>query len=166
MIRTVVERVYNVLQASFNTELSALTSAAGIPSVTATIHKRMAAEAFGERGNAGLGVYHDSGAASTSRGGAPGSRQRDSRIVIVLDWYVTGSEPDVVAAQTELAIEAALRCVDRLVAFDATGVGGAGVEPGSFTWEVERTTHVDRTRIATERAIMRFPVISRSTGLQ
>ncbi|HWO88454.1 MAG TPA: hypothetical protein VNL98_04815 [Gemmatimonadales bacterium] len=169
MIRKAVERVYDVVAANFNAEFATLAAAASVPAVTADFFKRLAAERFRLRTNAGLGIYQDGGRSQSSEGGAPGSRLRmpGSWIVIVLDWEIAGDNEDTVALQTEIAVDAALRCVDRLVAFDATsGVGGAATERGSFTWQIERTPKSKEGALPRERAIMRFPILARDTGLQ
>lgn len=167
MIRDAVERVFAIVSGHFNAEFAALASAAGVPAVTATIYRRQSAEIFSQRTTVGLGIYHDGGSAHTSRSGAPGSRMRTATVTIVLDWYIQGTTPATVAAQTEIAVDAALRTIDRLVAFDpATGVGGAATVDDSFTWRIERVHDTTEQGAVIERAIMRFPVLVRQGGLQ
>lgn len=167
MIRDAVERVFSVVSANFNAEFAALATAAGVPSVTADFYKRQAAEIFSLKTTAGLGIYHDGGSAQTSEGGAAGSRRRTATVIIVLDWWIQGSDPDIVAQQTEIAVDAALRTVDRLVGFDqASGVGGAAVTDDSFSWRVERVHESTEQGAVMERAVMRFPIQVRDEGLQ
>lgn len=165
MIRRAVERVYSVVSANFNTDFAALAAAAGVPAVTADFYKRLAAPGFWRKTTAGVGVYHGSGASERRKAGAAaGSGVRDTRVDVVLDWWIRGHEPDVLAVQTEIAIDALVRSIDR-VPDEASGVWSAADARDSITWTIERSTLTDEGRIATERAIVVCPLRVRDTGL-
>lgn len=165
MIRRAVERVYSVVSANFNADFATLAAAAGVPPVTADFFKRQAAPVFWKRTTAGVGVYHGSGASERRKAGAAaGSGVRDTRVDMVLDWWIRGDDPEMLAVQTEIAIDALVRSIDR-VPDEASGVWSAADARDTITWTVERSTLSDAGRIATERAIVIFPLRVRDTGL-
>lgn len=163
MIRSVIDRVHTVVSANFNADFATLATAAGVPSVTADFFARIAADRFRGRTPAGIGIYHDGGATSRRRPGAPaGSGLRDTRVEVILDWYIRSANADDIGVQTELAIQALLQSIDR---FPEGLVWGAGDAREAVSWTVHRTPLSDDTRIPEERAVVRVPVTTREEGL-
>lgn len=166
MIRKVVDRVFEIVDANFNTDFAALATAASVPVLTAQMYKRLSAERFKDYTNVGVGVYHDGGGTSRRRpGSASGSGRRDSRIEVILDWYIKGSDEDETMVQTELAVDALLRSVDEMVPDAARLVWGAGDARESINWTITRTPPTSDTHIAEERAIVRVPLTVRDDDL-
>jgi hypothetical protein len=168
VIRKVIDRVHSIVSTNFNGDFSTLASAAGVPALTLAagdFFKRLAAEVFAQKVAVGIGYYQDGGATQAKRPGAALSGIRDTTVVVVIDWYLSGDNPDDVAVQTEVALDALLRSIDRMLEPDANGVRAAGAERGSIVWEITRTPLIDDSRIATERAKLRVPFTVRDTGL-
>jgi len=166
MIRKVVDRVHEIVNANFNSDFATLAAAASVPAVTADIYKRWSADRFKLHTSAGVGVYHDGGGTSRRRPGSPaGAGRRDSRIEVVLDWYIKGDNEDETMVQTELAVDALLRSIDRLVPDETRLVWGAGDARESINWVITRTPQSTESRVAEERAIVRVPVTVRDEGL-
>lgn len=167
MIRKVVDRAHSVVSTNFNTDFSDVAAGTGVPLLTLAagdFFNRMAAEIFQLKVAVGIGVYHDGGATTRRRPGAGSAAAiRDSRIDVVLDWWITGANPDDVAAQTELAVQALLRSIDRMP--DGTNIIRAAEGEDAVRWEIQRTQLSAETRIAVERALIRFPAWTRETGL-
>lgn len=163
MIRTAVDRVFSVLQTNFNTDFASIATAAGVAAVTADFYKRQSAERFANKTSVGIGVYQVGGSTSRRKpGAAPGAGIRDTTVDVMVDWYIRGSDDELVAQQTEIAVEAILRSVDRMP--DAV-VWFAADGSANVTWDIERAALVDDGGIIEERALVRFPVIVRETGL-
>ena len=163
MIRDAVERVYSVVNSNFATQLATLLTAASLPALTPMVFKRRSAERFYAHTACGVGVYHEGGTTSRRKpGAASGSGIRDSRPILVLDFYLRGTTEADVEQQTEVAIQALLRSVD---AIPTTGVFSAGDGPGSVTWEIISTPLSEDRTMAESRALIRFPVVVRETGL-
>lgn len=166
MIRKVVDRVFEVVDANLNSDFATLATAAGVPTITWDRYKRLTADRFQLRTAAGVGVYHDGGGTSRRRPGSPaGSGRRDSRVEVILDLYLQGNDEDVVMVQSEVGIDALLRSIDRLVPDDSRLIWGAGDARESITWEMHRSSPSDDRRIAEERGILRVPVIVRDESL-
>lgn len=163
MIRDVVERVVTVLEANFDDDFAALATAAGVPELTVPIRKRMAFERIADLGPVGLGVYHNGGSTARRKAGAgSGAAVRDTEVRVVLDWYLRGNDPAVVAAQTELAVAAMMRSVDEI---PTTLIWSAADAQQSVTWRITRGPLTDAQRIAEERALVEFPVRIREESL-
>lgn len=163
MIRRVIDRVHAIVSANFNTDFATLAAAAAVPAITADFFKRQAAERFSLRTSAGIGIYHDGGGTSRRRpGAASGSGIRDTRVEVVLDWYIRGSDEEDLGVQTELAIQAILQSIDRL---PTALVWSAGDRRESVSWTVHRTPLSDDSRIPEERAIVRVPMMVREEDL-
>lgn len=167
MIRKVIDRAHSVVSTNFNADFSDVAAGTGVPLIqlaAGDFFERLAAEVFALKVAVGIGIYHGGGATTRRRPGAgSGAAIRDSRVDVVLDWWITGDNPDDVAAQTELAIQALLRSIDRMP--DGTNIVHAAEDDEAITWTVERTTQVTEQRIAVERAVIRFPAWHRETGL-
>ena len=163
MIREAVERAFTVVTANFQTDFAALATAASLVAPTADLYKRRSAERFHAHTACGLGVYHEGGATSRRRpGAATGSGLRDSRPVIVLDFYLRDADEADAVELGELAIQALLRSVDE---FPESPVWGAGDPRDSVTWEVIDTPLTEDRATAEFRALVRIPVMVRETGL-
>ena len=161
MIRDAVEQVKAVADANFQTDFNALCTAASLANVTVDIYKRRGALRFHSHTGAGLGLYHKRGATSRRRpGAATGAGIRDTRVTIVLEWYLAGTDEDVVQQQTELAIQAMLRAiVDEI---PASLIWGAADARDSVTWEVEVTPLGEQRDTAECLVEMQFPAVARS----
>ena len=163
MIRDAVERAYTVVNANFATHLAALLTAASLPALSPKVFKRRKAERFYAHTTCGVGVYHEGGTTSRRKpGAASGAGIRDSRPMIVLDFYLRGTDESDVEEQTEVAIQALLRSID---AIPTTGVFSAGDALGSVTWEIVSTPLEEERTVPEMRALVRFPVTVRETGL-
>lgn len=163
MIYDVIERVVTVLEANFKTDFDALASAAGVNTLTVPIRKRLAMEHFHHLGPVGIGVYHDGGSSARRKAGAGSDAAvRDSEVRVILDWYLRGSQPSVVAVQTELAVAAMMRSVDEI---PSGLVWSAADAQQSVTWRITRGPLTDAERVAEERALLEFPVMVREEGL-
>ena len=164
MIRKVVDRVHSVVDTNFNTFFATLASEAGVPALTPTRFKRLSADRFKLRVQNGIGVYHEGGATTRRRPGAGSSAAiRDTRVDMVLDWYLRSTKESEIAVQTELAIRASLQCIDLLP--DGTNIVHAAEGDEAIRWVIERDSLSEDTRVATERALIRFPCWHRETGL-
>lgn len=128
MLYDQVEQCYLVLAANFATDYAALLTAKGVASPGAvTLIKRQSVPTALRYGKAPpfLGIV--SLAAQTQ---AKDQSKRDNRGLVAFDFYQIGSDPEVVAQQSELAAEAVLMSVDR---FNTAGGGlfGGGDVPQS-----------------------------------
>lgn len=172
MIHEAIDRVHTTLKDNFNTDYAAALPAGGPALTLATtgglqstgdFFKRLAAEVFGRSTQFGIGVYQDpSGGRTNAR--RPGGI-RDTTVVVLVDFHIRGDNPDDVAVQTEVAIDAIVRSADRMLEADANGVRAAGAERDSIAWDVDRTPLWDDVRIPQERAKVRIPMVVRDTGL-
>jgi len=135
MIHDAIERLYTQLNANFATDMAAVITEKGAGVVglvaTATVIKRQTAEIFVQKSQAppAIGIY---GVRATTQ--AKDQTKRDSKNVIGVDYYATGTDASKLQKQTELAAEAIMRSVDRL-AGSGGGVFGAAVEEDSVTWD-------------------------------
>src|SRR5207302_7433147 len=91
---------------------------------------------------------------------AKSQTQRDTRCQCVLDWYARNADPVLLAKQTELAVEALLRSVDRLTTATGGVYGGAQLEESAV---VEVTDGFDKSiePAYDRRATLTFPVYDR-----
>ena len=164
MIHQVVNRVHTVVVDNFDTIFATLATAAGTTGLTPTKYKRVSADRFKHRTANGLGIYQEGGATTRRRPGAGSNAAiRDTRVVVVLDWYLRHTKEDVISLQTEVAIQTALRCIDLLP--NGTDIVHAAEGDEAVTWSIERDSLSEDTRVATERALIRFPCWHRETGL-
>lgn len=164
MIHKVVDRVYAVVDANLDADFATLAAAAGVSALTPTRFKRASADRFRHRTANGIGVYHEAGATARRRPGAGSSAAiRDTRVDMVLDWYLRSTDEAAIAVQTEVAIAALLRSIDRLP--DGVNIVHAAEEEAAIGWTIERGSLTEDTRMATERALIRFPCWHRESGL-
>jgi hypothetical protein len=163
VIRDALERVADIVAANFAVDLAALATAKGVTiDTTATIYKRRSKETFGTKRNPtlpGIGIFWLSGATNARR-----QDERDTTLTMVLDYYALDTDPDRLAEQVELAVEALLRSVDRL-GEGAAGVLGAGEPENSIQLQHTPTSVLEGAETYEERAQVLFPIIDQDVGL-
>jgi len=164
MIFDAVEAITTVLTANFSADFTALATAKGVADLPGapTFVKRQRAEMFASLNVTlpAIGIY-----ILRSSTMAKWQSVRDPRSTGVFDWYARGSDPVLLAQQTELAAEVMLRTVDRMAGSGTGGVFGAGELPDSITIELtdgyEKSIEPNYSR----RATVTFTVYDRDSGL-
>lgn len=169
MIHDQVERCYTIADANFATDFEALITAKGLGgegfTTTATIVKRQTAETFVNLGITlpAVGVY-----ARPAETGAKSQGRRQTRGLMVYDYYCEDDDPSKACRQRDLAAEASLKLVDR-IAGGSDGVYGAGELMRSVTIELEDGLNEPGlpkpAARGWARAIIAFPVWDEDTGL-
>lgn len=174
-----VERTLSVVKANFDADMKALVAAkvtagalkqgeADQIDQKATIYDRLPSEVFAAHpegdddalGLPGVGVY--SGPMTTQ---AKWQGKRDSRAVVVLDYFAIGEDPRLLEIQVELAAEVLLRAVDRIPEAALAGELGAGEDPNSvdvLPFALARTAGLDFYQ---DRVTVTFPILDQDTGL-
>lgn len=163
MIHDQVEQAFSVANTNFGTDYSALLTAKGVASPGAvTIIKRQSVPTALGYGKAPPFMGVISLAARTQ---AKDQGKRDTQGLVAYDFYLSGTDPALVAKQVELAAEAALRSVDRLAASGA-GAFGAGELPLSVnvTLSDDEDEEVQEGKYG-RRAMVSFPMWDRDEGL-
>lgn len=162
MIYDALEQVYTVIAANFATHHAALLTAKSVTApAAATIIKRQNAETSRNYGTAPptLGIT-----AVRATTGARHQLSRDTTTTIVCDYLVQGTDPGLLAAQAELAVEALLRSVDALPE-SGGGVYGAGEFDDSISITMSDGYTEDKDEKFWHRGQVSFPVHDRDTGL-
>jgi hypothetical protein len=162
MLYDAIERVGTVVEANFGTDMTALVAAKGEAGLvkTAVVYKRRPAEAFHEKvtyAQPGIGVYGDTVHTQARRDDI-----RDSTIVLILDYFARGRDPDLLEKQIELAAEALLQSIDAVL--DSSVIGGGELE-GSITALFSNLALAEEGQDYEDRVMLRFPIRDRDTGL-
>lgn len=162
MIYDLVERAYTVLAANFATDYTALLTEKTVSSPgTVKIVKRQKVETALRYGVLPplMGVISIAAQATAKM-----QTRRDTQGLVAYDFYLTGTDPAVVAKQVEIAAEAALKSVDRLAG--AGGVFGAGEIPLSvqITLSDDEDEEVQEGKYG-RRATVSFSMWDRDEGL-
>lgn len=156
MIYDAVEDVASILAANFSTDLAALATAHSVTvDSTVTVKKRQGVENLVARGTLlpCLGVV---GADASTQAVFQGTR--DATVTITCDYYATGTDADVLAAQADLVAEAILLTVDRL--WPTIGVG-AGEADRSIAISLTGAFEPPDENTFSRRVTVTFPVIVR-----
>ncbi len=164
MIYDAIERTITIVDANFTTDLQALVAAKGVTGVytDVKVYGRRRAQQFWELMekdgvDAGIGIYpqqFDTPAEFVMR--------RHSRHQIVIEYYAVGKDPDALAVQMELAAEAILRSIDRLiVAGGSSGIIAVGEEDGDIIGEWVGASWNDELRLTEDNLQIRFVCIAR-----
>jgi hypothetical protein len=158
-----VEQAYTVLAANFATDYAALLSAKSVTSPgTVKLVKRQKVETALRYGAQPplLGIV-----SLAARTQAKDQGKRDTQALVGYDFYVSGSDPALVAKQVELGAEACMRSVDRLAA-SGLGVFGAGETPLSVTITLsdDEEEEVQEGKYG-RRATVSFPMWDRDEGV-
>lgn len=158
MIYDAVESVATILGTNFSTDLAAVATAHGITVDTAvTIHKRQGVENIIARGNSPpvLGVVGGEVATQSVFQG-----KRFAAVVLTLDYYATGTDATVLAAQADLVAEALLLSIDRF--WPSIG-GGAGEADRSVTITVSGAFEPPDEATFSRRVTVTVPVTTYDT---
>jgi hypothetical protein len=160
MIYHAVETAYTLLVANFDTDLAALGLAAGVTvDATASFGKRLAIEDMLQLDKP-LPLVSVTALTATTQTTAQG--HRDAHVMLAFDYYASGADADLLAAQVELGAEALLRTLDRLW---PTIAGGAGCVEDSVAIELSRASDPLDEKLFVRRATMTFTAQDRDTGL-
>lgn len=164
MLYDAIEQAFAVIDANFDADFAALITQKSLGGLglttTAMKIKRQTAEIFVAKraSKPTIGVY---GIRASTR--AKDQGKRDSRNVIAVDYFATGIEADgaKVQKQVELAAEALLKSVDRLVGGTGGGVFGAAVQDDDITVELSEAYVEGEAPAYIGVATVTFPVDDR-----
>ena len=158
MIFHALEQTYAVANTYFNTEHADVCADNSVTApAPATLIKRQRAETSQRLGGPAprLGLHSVRGSTQ-----AKDQQKRDNTTFLLADYYLEGTDPALLAAQAELAVEAVLRIVDRL-ALSGGGVYGAGELRDSVSWQMSDGYDEARQDLYWHRAQVTFPVHDR-----
>lgn len=164
MFLEATDRALAILEANFSTDIEALAVAKSVLGIDAevTVYDRQPVAVVASLKDSAfpaLGVY--------TAGGTAQSRRQDERlgtVTVVVEYYARRpDQPTLLGKQTELAVEAILRSLDRMAG--AGGVVLAGDPEHSVIVEIFGLSRVEGLKTYEDGARVRFPVVAQDTGL-
>lgn len=165
MIHDAVEICAAAMAGQFEGKMTALVAANGVvgADVAVTVYKRRAAEIFTPLESTtlpGLGIYCTTARTQAKRQGA-----RETTPVIVFDYFARGTDPEILAAQCELAAEAIVGVLDGVMTPGGDQLWEAGAEDRSITIAIQGSSHIEGQDTYEDRVLVTCPVEFRDTGL-
>lgn len=156
MFYDAIERSYTVIDANFATDMAAIVTAKSetVVATTATVYKRRIGSGLAEDDTTAIAIYAITSTTDSKRQG-----RRDGRINMVWEYWCYGTDPDVVSITVELAIEALLMSIDKLIGGDS--VMGAGEREGSVIVDPSNLAKLDGSDLYEDFCRIRFPIVDR-----
>ena len=172
-----VERTLSIVKANFDADMAALVATkvtalslsqadADAMDQGATIYERLDGSEFSahadddEGGLPGIGVYP--GPVTTQ---AKWQQRRAAKVTIVLDYVAIGADPVILGKQSELAVEALWKSIDRIPEAAPAGELGAGELEDSITSVPIGSSRVEGQDFYEDRWTITFPILEEDSGL-